>query len=74
MHCLASVLESFLGSLPSCLYHFDVFKLVEYTIAAENYEVVIVLNFEALYVWRGDNHFWIAAVFGALRLDITKRS
>ena len=74
MHRLTAILKSLLRGLPSSLDHLSIFQLVEDAITAEDYEVIILLHFEAFYVWRCDHDLRVAAVLGALGLDITKRS
>ena len=72
MDNLTSVKVLFLGTLPCSLDDCNILKLIEDTITAKHYEVVILLDLETLDIWSGNHHLWIASVFGPLGLNITK--
>jgi len=74
MDSLSPISELFLGGFPSGLDHLNVCKLVVDAVAAQYNVVVIVLDFEAFDVWRGNDNFWIALVLGPFGLNVAKSS
>lgn len=74
MNGLAPVLKVLFSRFPSRLDHLCIGQFVIDTIAAENDEVVIILNLETLNVWSRDDNLWIALVLGSFRLYVTEGS
>lgn len=72
MDGLASVSEIFLRRFPGSLDALSVGQLVENAVAAQNDEVVVVLNLETFDVWCGDDHFWVALILSSLCFDVAK--
>ena len=72
MNSLASVCEFLFSGFPTGLDNLRVVQLVVNAVAPKHYEVIIVLDFEAFDVWRGDDHLWISEILGALGLDISE--
>ena len=72
MYRLASVFKVLLCGFPAGLHHLCVGQLVIDSIAAKYYEVIIILHFKALNVWRGDDNFRIALVFSSFGFDVTE--
>ena len=72
MDGLPPVGELLFRSLPASLDNLRVVELVVDSIAAKHDVVVVILDFEALDVWRGYHNFRISEILGPLGLNITK--
>jgi hypothetical protein len=59
---------------PSTVDAFSVGELVKDSITAQEDEVMLVLNFEGLDVWDGDDYIWVASIARELSFNVSKGS